>query len=57
MNGIIPLSAHSDTSPSATKLDGTFNDIVGIPFAVFVTGALDAPKLPTLPAASTAKTA
>ena len=33
------------------------NDIVGIPFAVFVTGELVTPGAPTLPAASTQTTA
>ena len=56
-NGIIPLLVHSPRSPSATKLEGTSNDIVGIPFAVFVTGELVTPGAPTLPAASTQTTA
>ena len=56
-NGIIPLFVHSLRSPSATKFEGTSNDIVGIPFASFVTGELVTPGAPTLPAASTQTTA
>ena len=53
LNGIIPESNHSLISPSATKLDGTSSEIVGIPAAVLVTVEPETPTSLSFPEAST----
>ena len=55
-NGSIPLSYHSDRSPSAVN-DGGLNEIVGTPLAVLVIEPSDKPGSPTFKEASLQTTA
>ena len=44
----MPLSYHSDKSPSAANVVGGFKDMVGTPFAVLDNELSEAPASPTL---------